>query len=149
MADTYSSLLYHIVFSTKYRAPRLHRELRPRVFEYIGGVVRRQQGTLLEIGGVEDHVHLLVRYRPSLAVADAVRVVKSNSSKWLNEEIVDDLFRWQTGYGAFTVGGSMVPRVSRYIRSQELHHQERSFEDEFRELLTLNDVDFDEETMWD
>ena len=149
MPDTYSSLLYHVVFSTKYRAPRLDADLRSQVFEYIGGVVRRQQGVLLEIGGVEDHVHLLVQYRPTVAIADGVRVIKSNSSKWLNEEVVDELFRWQAGYGAFTVGRSMVPSVRRYIRDQERHHQKRSFKDEFLELLVLNDVEFDEETVWD
>ncbi len=149
MSDTYTNLLYHIVFSTKHRAPIITEKIRERLYEYVGGIVRGEGGALLEIGGMEDHVHLLARLKPTMAIAEAARLVKTNSSKWLNESVVSDRFHWQTGYSAFTVGKSMVADVSRYIRNQAHHHRRRTFKEELIELLELNDVDYDKGRIWD
>ncbi len=149
MSDTFSNLLYHIVFSTKHRAPIITEKIRERLYEYIGGIVRGEGGDLLEIGGMEDHVHLLARLKPTMAIAEAARLVKANSSKWLNESVVSERFGWQADYGAFTVGKSMVADVSRYIRNQAHHHRKRTFQEELIELLELNDVDYDKDRIWD
>ncbi len=149
MSDTYTNLLYHIVFSTKHRAPIITEGIRERLYKYIGGIVRNEGGALLEIGGMEDHVHLLARLKPTMAIAEAARLVKTNSSKWLNQGVVSGRFRWQAGYGAFTVGKSMVDDVSRYIRNQAHHHRKRAFQEELIELLELNDIDYDKDRIWD
>lgn len=144
MAGTFSNLLYHVVFSTKNRAPLIGDELREPLYHYIGGILRAEDGALLEIGGVADHVHLLVRLRPSTAIAEAVRLVKANSSKWVHEERKVDAFGWQTGYGAFTVSESQVDGVRRYIRRQPVHHRRRTFEEEMAELLRRHGIAFEE-----
>ena len=101
---SYSRLTYHIVFATKYRKPDITDDLRSRLYEYIGGTLRAKKGQLIEIGGVDDHLHLLTILSPTLAVADVIRDVKANSSKWMNEQLgLANGFQWQKGYGAFTV----------------------------------------------
>src|SRR5215471_16573691 len=120
MPSSYTNLLYHLVFSTKERRPLITPELSADLYPYLGGIVRQEGGMLLEVGGMPDHVHLVARFRADLAVADMMRVIKANSSKWVNERAsraVD--FAWQTGYGAFTVSGSQLPVVRRYVQRQE------------------------------
>ena len=149
MAGTYSNLLYHIIFSTRERAPLITDRIREPLYRYVGGILREKGGILLEIGGVEDHVHLLARLKPSLPVSKAVRLVKSSSSKWLNEERLCEGFYWQLGYGAFTVSRSMAEDVRRYIRRQPQHHRRRSFKDELVEHLAANEVDYDQRFLLD
>ena len=120
MPGSYSNLVYHLVFSTKERRPSLSQELKPRLREYIRGIVREENGELLEFDGVADHVHILVRLHPARAVAETVRTIKANSSKWINEAFeMGPRFAWQEGYAAFTVSQSQVPRLLVYIRGQE------------------------------
>ena len=150
MPQSYACLHYHFVFSTKGRAPLLVAELRPRLFEYVGGVLRAHGGCLLAAGGVEDHVHLLAGLSRETAVAEALRLVKANSSKWLHDTgQVDPSFAWQAGYGAFTVSHSQLDVVRRYLAGQEEHHRRQTFQDEFRELLRRHGIEFDERYLWD
>ena len=149
MSANYTNLLYHLVFSTKGRIPLITDEIREPLYQYIGGIVRSEGGALLEIGGIEDHIHLLVRLKPTLALSDAVRLIKSNSSKWLNDGSYVRDFRWQTGYGAFTVSKSMMESVRRYIRNQPEHHRKQTFKAEFVDLLKLNNVDYNKKYLWD
>jgi putative transposase len=143
MAGTFTNLLFHIVFSTRDRAPLITPQLRPELFNYIGGILRAEGAVLLEIGAIEDHVHLLVKIRAEQAVAEVVRLIKANSSKWLNEKPVSELrFEWQGGYGAFTVSESQVPFVRKYILSQEEHHRTKSFQEEFVEILNRHGLKF-------
>jgi REP element-mobilizing transposase RayT len=145
MASTFTNLLYHIVFSTKDRVPSIHESLRERLYEYMGGILRGEGGVLLEIGGIPDHVHLLVKLKSDMPVAEIVRLSKSNSSKWLNE--LNDpagRFAWQTGYAAFSVSESQVARVRRYIQNQESHHAKVSFRDELITLLKKHRIEYDE-----
>jgi len=145
MANTFTNLLYHIVFSTKDRIPVIHGEMRERLYEYMGGIVRGEGGVLLEIGGVPDHVHLLTKLKSDIAVAEMVRLVKSNSSKWLNEsDLSSARFEWQTGYGAFSVSESQARKVRQYIRTQESHHAKVSFRDELITLLKKHGIEYDE-----
>ncbi|TWT90339.1 Transposase IS200 like protein [Pseudobythopirellula maris] len=146
MPSSYTSLTYHIVFSTKYRRPLLVSEMRGRLYEYMGGIVRREYGTLLEIGGVEDHVHLLTRIHPSTAVADFLRVLKSNSSGWVNEQsLTPNRFAWQEGYSAFTVSESQTGAVRRYIQRQEAHHAKQDFRAEIERLCEHHGLTLDAE----
>jgi REP element-mobilizing transposase RayT len=119
--------------------------MKPRLYAYLGGIVRGEAGELLEINGVADHVHLLVRIRPTRAVADVLRVIKANSSKWANETFRGGpRFTWQEGYGAFTVSQSQVPRLIAYIQGQEEHHRKLAFRTELVALVRRNGVAFEE-----
>lgn len=150
MADTFTNLIYHIIFSTKNRDPLIEEPIRERLYEYIGGIIRSERGTLLEVGGMPDHIHLLTRFRPTPSLPDMVKSIKSSSSKWLNQDVrLTPRFAWQTGYGAFTVSESQIPGVQRYIRNQAKHHARRSFKDELITLLRKNGIEFDERYLLD
>jgi len=148
MARTYTKLVYHIVFSTKERVPLITEEVRDRLYEYLGGVTRGEKGSLLEIGGVADHVHLLARFGAAIAVSDMVQRIKGNSSHWLNQR-PESRFAWQNGYGAFTVSESQVTTVRKYIQRQEEHHSRLSFKDELISLPRKHRIDFDEHDLLD
>jgi REP element-mobilizing transposase RayT len=145
MPDAFTNLIYHLVFSTKERVPLITDAIRERLYAYIGGVVRGQRGILLEIGGVPDHVHILARFRADVSIAEMVRVIKANSSKWMNERPdVSERFQWQEGYGAFSVSESRVPTVRAYLQNQREHHARVSLRDELMELLKRHGIPFDE-----
>ena len=149
MPKSYTNLLYHLVFSTRDRKPIITAERRPRLYEYVGGIIRECGGISLAIGGMEEHMHLLTKLRPDRALSDILRDLKANSSGWMHDVFPDAKdFSWQKGYGAFTVSTSLVPAVSAYIANQEQHHKKRSFRDEFIEMLRVNEVEFDERFLW-
>ncbi len=142
--STFTNLLFHIIYSTKYRKPTIRRNWQDDLYGYIGGIVRDQKGTLLKIGGVEDHVHLLAKLSPTLAISDVLRRIKSNSSKWINERPdVIRKFEWQSGYAAFSVSESQLPSVVGYIGNQAEHHRKRTFEEEFLAILKKHHINFD------
>jgi len=144
VASTFTNLLYHVVYSTKYRRKHIVPQLRERLYEYVGGIIREKDGKLLRIGGTADHVHILAKLSPSFAISDVLRHIKTNSGKWVNEgDIVQKRFDWQTGYGAFSVSESQVDKVESYIQSQEGHHKHKTFKEEFIELLKRHNIDFD------
>ncbi|MBX3434286.1 MAG: IS200/IS605 family transposase [Pirellulales bacterium] len=150
MPQSLASLHVHFVFSTKNREPRLETEFRPRLFEYIGGTLRECNCVLVAAGGTADHLHLLVSLARTTSVADVMRIVKANSSKWIHQ--VDARlgdFQWQTGYGAFAVSFSAIDAVRSYLANQDVHHAKQSFQDEFRELLRRHEVEWDERYVWD
>lgn len=151
MSHTYSLLLYHIVFSTKERRPTITPSLEPDLHAYLGGIVREIGGRPLAVGGVADHVHLLVQLPPRIAPADAARVVKTNSSKWVHEERLEPGFRWQDGYAAFSVSESGRDRLTRYItfRGQAEHHRKQTFQEELIELLERHGIKYDPRYLWD
>ncbi len=145
MPGTYCNLLYHIVFSTKERRPLVSPAMKPRLQDYLGAIVRGEEGELLEVNVVADHAHLLLRVHPARAVADMLRLIKANSSKWVNQTFRrEPTFAWQEGYSAFTVSQSQVPRLVTYIRGQEEHHQKRDFRRELVSLLRRNGIAFEE-----
>jgi putative transposase len=147
MAHTLANVVFHLIFSTKTRRPLITPGLRTELFAYLGGIIREMQGTALIINGTANHVHMLVRIRPAQSVAEVVRVVKANSSRWAREKGNDD-FAWQTGYGVFSVSESNVPAVSKYIATQEEHHRRRSFEEEFLAFLKKNNIAYDKQYLW-
>lgn len=147
MPHTYTDLLYHIVFSTKERFPFITKELQSNLYKYIGGTVRGLGGSMVEIGGIADHVHLLVRLKPTMAISNTLRDLKTNSSVWAKEK-TNGYFEWQDGYGAFTVSKSQIEVVKHYIQNQEKHHRTMNFEAEFKALLKRSGIDFDEKYLW-
>ncbi len=142
--STFTKLTYHIVFSTKYRHLLIQTALQKRLYEYIGGIIRAQNGHLIEIGGVEDHIHLLANLSPTKAISDSIREIKANSSKWSND-LPDQTnrFEWQKGYGAFTVSYSQIESVRHYIQNQREHHQTKTFEEEYIRFLELHKIAFE------
>ncbi len=143
MSDSYTNLLYHIVFSTKDRRPFIRREWRPRIHSYLGGIIRGMNGVAEMVGGVEDHVHLLASLRPVHCVADVLRDLKRDSTNWVKENF-DCGFAWQEGYAAFTVSPSAIGSVRSYIGNQEAHHGKHSFTNELREFLGKAGIAYDE-----
>jgi len=142
MPSTFSCLNYHIVFATKFRQPLLRPPLLHRMHEYLGGCIRQIGATPLQIGGIEDHVHILARLKPTHCVADVLRSIKKGSSDWARSTVWS--FQWQDGYSAFTVSPSHVERVTRYIATQAEHHHRTTFEDEYRALLAEHGIEYDE-----
>jgi len=133
MANTFTSLHFHFVFSTKNRERWLSPEIEQRVWEYLGGIARQNQMKALQVGGVEDHVHLVVGLPPTLTVSRALQLIKGGSSKWIHETFPALAgFEWQDGYGAFTVSKSQLPEVVDYVGNQREHHRVRTFQEEYR-----------------
>jgi REP element-mobilizing transposase RayT len=150
MPQTFTSLLCHLIFSTKNREPFLDPELRPRLFGYMGGILREEGATPLIVNGPEDHVHALVATPPTRALSDVMRVLKTNSSRWVHEQWPEKkAFAWQAGYGAFSVSKSNAEEVRRYVENQEEHHKHVSFQDEFRAFLHRHGISFDERYIWE
>jgi REP element-mobilizing transposase RayT len=143
MGSTFFSLHYHIVFSTKDRRPLIRHEWRPRMHSYLGGIINGMDGVPEIVGGIENHVHLLVSLRPVHRLADVLRDLKKESTNWVKENF-DPAFSWQEGYSAFTVSPSATKSVSEYIANQEAHHRTGSFVDELRELLGRAGIEYDE-----
>ena len=149
MPHTYSKLLAHVVWSTKDRIASIVPEIRSDLHAYLGGIVREEGGTAVAIGGTADHVHLLVELPADRNIADSIRVVKANSSRWIHERWPQHRgFAWQADYGAFAVSSSNASRVVEYIRSQEGHHRRIDYHDEFVALLRKHGVAFDERYLW-
>jgi REP-associated tyrosine transposase len=145
MSQSYTNLLYHLIFSTKERQPIITPEYRPRLYEYIGGIIRGLGGISLGIGGVADHLHVCAKLRPDRAISDVLRDLKANATGWMHDVFpkLQD-FCWQRGYAAFTVSQSNLLQVQRYIARQEQHHQRVSFREEFIQFLKANGIEYDD-----
>jgi REP element-mobilizing transposase RayT len=144
MSHTYSNLLSHVIFSTKDRRPLIDSEVKPRLLGYLNGIINESGGKVLSLNSVPDHLHMLWELPPTASLADSMRILKTNSSRWVRETWGPRKpFGWQTGYGAFSVSRSNVSAVARYIEEQESHHRKRPFEEEFVELLVKHGIDYD------
>lgn len=149
MAGTFTSISMHIVFSTKNRKPDILPAIQQRLYEYLGGIIRGEGGVLYAIGGMADHVHMLMRYRPDRALSDVVRDLKSHSSGWIHKTFPDCRdFGWQDGYGAFSVSQSRMDTVKNYVESQAQHHAKRDFVEEMEALLEAHRVEYDQKYLW-
>jgi putative transposase len=151
MSQSLVQIYVHIVFSTKHRRPFLKdKEFRERTHAYLAGICKNIGCPALIVGGVEDHVHLLCRLGKRIAVADFIRDLKRDSSKWVKEERTDlSEFHWQSGYGAFSISPGHVEALKRYIANQEEHHRQETFQDEFRRLCEKYGLEIDERYVWD
>jgi len=150
MANTYSQLYIHIVFSVKGRQNLIQKNWKDELHKYICGIVNGKNQKVYAIGGVADHIHLLVSINPSMAISDLVRDVKANSSKWINEKrFLNTKFQWQEGFGAFSYAQSQLNNVIAYINNQEQHHQKKTFKDEYLELLRNFEIDYNEKYLFE
>ena len=149
MGSTLTNLAYHVIFSTKNREPLIVPRIRDELFRYMGGIVKGEGGILLQIGGIPDHVHMVIKLKPAHTLSEIMQKVKGGSSKWVNEQKrLSGRFAWQDGYGAFTVSESQIPAVIQYVREQEKHHRNRSFKDEFIRILERHGVEYDDRYLW-
>ena len=151
MPQSLSSVYLHIVFSTKERFPFLSdRDIRSEVHAFLGGIAKKLDCPPLRVGGVSDHVHLLLGLGRGISQAEVIKELKRGSNLWIRERFPQIVkFSWQAGYGAFSVSTSNLDSVRQYIEKQEEHHQRYSFQDEFRSLLTKHGLSFDERYVWD
>jgi REP element-mobilizing transposase RayT len=142
--------LLHIVFSTKRREPLITPALEERLYPYIGGIVRSLGGTLYTIGGMPDHVHMLVRWGTKDSISLLVNRVKSQSTMWVHEAFpAHHAFRWQEGYGVFSVSPSNKEHVERYVLKQKEHHDRQDFKTEFVAMLEAHGIEYDPRYLWD
>ncbi|MBK8267374.1 MAG: IS200/IS605 family transposase [Planctomycetes bacterium] len=142
--STYTQIIYHIVFSTKNRRPTLVADRREDLFRYIWGIIKNNHGHLYRINGIEDHLHILTSLHPTICLADLVKDIKTESSKWIKENnIFSDFDYWQDGYAAFTHSSEQKSPLIEYIKNQQEHHRVLSFEDELKRILQEAGVEYD------
>jgi putative transposase len=147
---SYVSSYFHCVFSTKERRPQIALELRERLWPFLGGVARQNKIKAIGIGGVEDHVHLLLSLPSTLSVAKALQLIKGGSSKWVHETFPQHrLFGWQEKYGAVSFSVSQLDHILQYIQHQEEHHRKMTFQEEFLALLKKHRIEYDDRYLWD
>ena len=145
MANTYTQIYIQVVFSVQGRQSLIQRERKEELCKYISGIVRNKKQKLIAINGLADHVHIFLGMKPDIALSDLVRDIKNNSSKFINEKKwIRGRFNWQEGFGAFSYGHSQIDAVVKYIQNQERHHAKRSFREEYVEMLTKFNLQFDE-----
>ena len=147
---SYVSSYFHCVFSTKQRRPLIVPELRDRLWPFLGGIARQNQMKALEIGGMPDHVHVLLSLPPTLSIAKGLQLIKGGSSKWVHDTFPKHrLFKWQIKYGAFAVSVSLLDKAIQYIKKQEEHHRKMTFQEEFLALLKKHRIAYDERYLWE
>jgi len=150
MPQSFACLHHHLIFATKNRAPLITEGIQPRLFDYIGGILRAQGCALGAAGGMPDHVHLLVSLDKQVLIAQTLRIVKANSSRWVHETFPGlSGFAWQVGYGAFAVSYSHLGRVKAYLSRQAEHHRRVTFQEEFIAFLQRHEIEYDERYLWD
>jgi len=150
MANTYSQLYIQIVFAVKGRQNLISPNKKDEIYKYISGIIANQKQKLIAINGMPDHIHILVGIKPHVSLSDLVRVIKTNSSKFINEQRwINGKFEWQTGFGAFSYGHSQLTNVIKYIENQEEHHKTKTFREEYIAFLKLFNIDFKNEYLFD
>ena len=147
---SYVSSYYHCVFSTKERRPLITPGLQERLWPYLGGIARQNEMKAIEIGGVADHVHILLSLPSTLPIAKAMQLIKGGSSKWVHESSPEHrLFGWQVKYGAFGVSVSLLDKTIQYIQTRAEHHRKMTFQEEFLALLKKHRIAYDERYLWE
>ena len=149
MANTFVSLHYHIIFSTKNREPWISRDIEERVWKFLGGIARQNGMIALQVGGMPDHVHIILGLPATQTVSKAIQLLKGGSSKWIKETFPRMRgFGWQDGYGAFTVSKSNLPDVIEYVQDQREHHRVKSFQEEYLAFLIRHGIEYNERYVW-
>ena len=149
MAGTFSQIYIQYVFAVKGRENLLQKPWRDEVFKYMAGIIKGKNQKPIIVNGVEDHVHVFVGIKPSMAISDLVRDIKNNSSKFINEQnFIKRKFSWQEGYGAFSYAHSQIENVFQYIANQEEHHKKETFQEEYLDLLEKFDIEFNEKYLF-
>ncbi len=149
MSNTYTQIHIHCIFAVKYRRALITKDWKERLHQYITGIVQNHHHKMIAINSMPDHLHLLFGMRPAQSLSDLMRIVKGDSSEWINsQKFTRDSFRWQEGYGAFSYEKKKISIVASYIESQELHHQKKTFLEEYREFLDNFDIEYDEKYLF-
>ena len=150
MAGTFSQMYIQIVFAVKGRENLIDKTWKDDLYKYIAGIIKGKNQKPIIINGMPDHIHIFIGLKPSMAISDLVRDIKSNSSNYINERrLVRGKFSWQEGYGAFTYSHSHISAVYEYILNQELHHRKKTFKEEYYNFLKKFEVEFDEKYLFD
>jgi REP-associated tyrosine transposase len=145
MANTYTQLHIQFVFAVKYRAALIEKEWQPKLHKYITGIFQENEHKMLQINSMPDHIHIFIGLRPHQAISSLIQNVKTESTKWINEnKFCGSQFAWQKGFGAFSYSKSHVNNVIRYIQNQQAHHKRETFLDEYKRMLDVFEVDYDE-----
>ena len=145
MSNTYSQIYHHYIFAVQGRAMLIQPAWRDELYKYMTGCIANHQCKVLAIGGVADHVHILVSMHPSISSSSLMADVKRSSSIWINEHhFVPCRFAWQEGFGAFSYAKSAIENVARYIEKQEEHHKKHGFRDEYLKILKSFNIEYDE-----
>ena len=149
MAKTYTQLYIHIVFSVKHRQNLIHKSWKEELYKYITGIVKGKSQKLYSIGGVENHIHILVSIKPGISISDLVKYIKHGSNLWIQEKrFMRGKFEWQEGFGAFTVSSSQLKKTITYINNQEQHHRRVSFEEEYVEFMRKYEIEYEDKYLF-
>ena len=145
MANTYTQLHIQLVFAVKYRVALIQKEYKESLHQYITGIFQQNEHKMLQINSMPDHIHIFFGMRPHQSISSLVQNVKSESSKWINENgFCRSAFAWQEGFGAFSYSKTHVPDVIRYIQNQQAHHKKETFLDEYKKMLKAFELEYDE-----
>ncbi len=145
MPNTYTQIHIHAVCAVKFRAATIPSAWKDRLHKYITGIIQNHSHKMIAINSMPDHLHMFFGMRPAQSLSDLMRIVKSDSSEWINKEkLLPAFFRWQEGFGAFSHARSQIKTVADYIENQELHHQKKSFREEYEDFLRVNEIEYDE-----
>ena len=149
MGNTYSSLYVHCIFSTKNRLSLIVSGIEDRLWPYMSGIALENNMKALAVGGMPDHIHILLSLPTTVSVSRAIQMIKGNSSKWINDTFgISGPFAWQKGYGAFSVSLSILQDTIDYIQNQATHHRRKSFKEEYVDFLNKNRIPYDERYLW-
>jgi putative transposase len=150
MSGTFSQIYIHVIFAVKGRENLISGTWREELYKYIAGIIRNKEQKPIIVGGMADHIHILIGLRPAMTISDLVRDIKNNSSKFINDrKLVNGRFSWQEGYGVFSYSHSDVETVYNYILNQESHHHRRTFKEEYSDLLRAYEVKYDEKYLFE
>jgi putative transposase len=150
MPGTYSQLYIQVVFAVKGRENLIRPAWKTELYKYISGIIKGKGHKPIIVNGMPDHIHIFIGLKPAMAISDLVRDIKNNSTNFINEQnLLGKKFRWQEGFGAFTYSHSHINRVYNYILNQEVHHQKKTFRDEYMELLKKFEIDHDERYLFE
>ena len=145
MSNTYTQIHIHTVFAVQYRTSLINERWEAELYKYITGIIEKHEHKMLHIGGMSDHIHVLIGLRPNQSLSDLMFDIKRSSSLWINKNgYAFGKFKWQEGYSAFSYGKSQVAQVIKYIHDQKEHHQHKSFRDENIEFLKKFEIEYDE-----
>lgn len=147
MSQSLTKQYIHLVFSTQKRSDMITKQHLAKVHAYVAGILNNISCSAICVGGTPNHIHILYVQSKTMTLSDTVRIVKTNSSKWINETLYP--FAWQNGYGAFSVSRGHLELVANYIKNQEAHHSKTTYQDEFRRICEKNDAQYDERYVWD
>jgi REP element-mobilizing transposase RayT len=150
MPNTYTQLYIQFVFAVKNREASINQSWKNDLYKYITGIVQNNKSKLIAINGMSDHIHIFIGYKPSVSIPDLVKDIKVASTLWINEnKLCKYRFAWQEGYGAFSYGQSQIDLVYKYILNQEVHHQKKTFKEEYIDFLKNFNIDYEEKYLFD